>query len=210
MRTAISTLATAVLVLAACGEDPPARSPASVSSKEPDAKSAEKAVDEKKAEKGADDKETATGGKPEVTCKGKADVGKTASSFSLNAVSGGNRLSLEKGKVVIVDFWATWCEPCKKSFPKYQELYVKYKASGLEIDAISVDDEKKDIPDFIRTYGAKFPVGWDEGHKIADCFKPSNMPSAYVIDKNGVIRHIHTGFRAGEERELEKEIKALL
>jgi thiol-disulfide isomerase/thioredoxin len=113
-------------------------------------------------------------------------------------------------RVTIVDFWATWCDPCKKSFPKYQELYVKYKASGLEIVAVSVDDEKKDIPDFIKTYGAKFPVGWDEGHKIADCYKPPNMPSAYVIDKNGVVKHVHNGYHDGEERELEKEIKGLL
>ena len=137
-------------------------------------------------------------------------VGDTAPSFSLDSTNGAGKLEIKPGKVVIVDFWATWCEPCKKSFPKYQELYVKYKASGLEIVAISVDDEKKEIPDFIKTYGAKFSVGWDEGHKIADCYKPPNMPSAYVIDKNGVIKHVHNGYHDGEEKELEKEIKALL
>lgn len=150
------------------------------------------------------------GGKSEISCKGKPEVGKNASSFSLTAVNGGTKMGVEKGKVTIVDFWATWCEPCKKSFPKYQELYVKYKTSGLEILAISVDDEKKEIPDFIKTYGAKFPVGWDEGHKIADCYKPPNMPSAYVIDKQGVVKYVHNGYHDGEEKELEKEIKSLL
>ncbi|HVH45784.1 MAG TPA: TlpA disulfide reductase family protein [Labilithrix sp.] len=182
------------LTLPACSEDPPVRDPST--------------ANEKKSS-GSHGAAAAAAAPNEITCSGKPDVGKNASSFKVSTLGGG-RAGLEKGKVYIVDFWATWCEPCKKSFPKYQDLYVKYKASGLEIVAISVDDEKKDIPDFIRTYGAKFPVGWDEGHKIADCFKPSNMPSAYVIDKNGVIRHVHTGFRAGEERELEKEIKALL
>jgi peroxiredoxin len=154
--------------------------------------------------------ESSAGSKAEVSCKGKPEIGKLASSFSMSSVNGGQKMGVEKGKVTIVDFWATWCEPCKKSFPKYQELYVKYKASGLEIMAVSVDDEKKDIPDFIKNYGAKFPVGWDDGHKVADCWHPPNMPSAYVIDKNGTIKYVHNGYHEGEEKELEKEIKELL
>lgn len=198
LKTPVSLIATALLALAACGEDPPAKDPSSASGDK----------------KGPDDKGGATknagGGPTEISCKGKVDVGKPASAFSLSSVNLGSKTGLEKGKVTIVDFWATWCEPCKKSFPKYQELYVKYKASGLEIVAVSVDDEKKDIPDFIKTHGAKFPVAWDEGHKIADCYKPPGMPSAFIVDKNGVVKHVHNGYHDGEEKEIEKEIKALL
>jgi peroxiredoxin len=209
MTAAIPLVATALVALAACAEDPPAKDPSSA--KDSDAKGADtKAAggDDKKG----DDKKGASGGsvKAELSCKGKPEIGKNASTFALPSVNGGNKMGVEKGKVVIVDFWATWCEPCKKSFPKYQELYVKYKSSGLEIVAVSVDDEKKEIPEFIKTYGAKFPVGWDEGHKIAECYKPPSMPSAFVIDKNGVIKHLHNGYHDGEEKELEKEIKALL
>ena len=193
-------MATALVALSACGEDPPAKDPSSVNTKDSDSKSGDKEA------KGGDGKSE----KSEISCKGKPEIGKSASTFSLTSVNGGNKMAIEKGKVTIVDFWATWCEPCKKSFPKYQELYVKYKASGLEILAISVDDEKKEIPDFIKTYGAKFPVGWDEGHKVADCYKPPNMPSAYVIDKNGVVKFVRNGYHDGEEKELEKEIKSLL
>lgn len=175
-------MATALVVLSACGETPPAKDPSSGGKNDSDA----------------------------IRCTGKPEVGQSASTFKLRSVNGDSEMSVDKGKVTIVDFWATWCEPCKKSFPKYQDLYVKYKASGLEILAISVDDENKDIPDFIKTYGVKFPVGWDEGHKIADCFKPSSMPTAFVIDKDGVIRHIHNGYHDGEEKELENEVKALL
>ena len=193
-------MATSLVALSACGEAPPAKDPSSVNTKDSDSKSGDKEA------KGGDGKSE----KSELSCKGKPEIGKAASTFSLTSVNGGNKMAIEKGKVTIVDFWATWCEPCKKSFPKYQELYVKYKASGLEILAISVDDEKKEIPDFIKTYGAKFPVGWDEGHKVADCYKPPNMPSAYVIDKNGVVKFVHNGYHDGEEKELEKEIKSLL
>lgn len=183
MRACLSILATSLVTLAACAEE--AATPGSGG-------------------------ESSASGKVEVSCKGKPEVGKLASEFSLSSVNGGQKMSVEKGKVTIVDFWATWCEPCKKSFPKYQELYLKYKASGLEILAVSVDDEKKDIPDFIKAYGAKFPVGWDDGHKIADCWHPPNMPSAYIIDKTGTVRYVHNGYRDGEDKELEKEIKELL
>src|SRR6185437_1693122 len=142
-------------------------------------------------------------GPTEISCKGKPDIGKLASTFTMGSINGQGKMGLEKGKVTIVDFWATWCEPCKKSFPRYQELYTKYQASGLAVVAVSVDDEKTDIPSFIKTYGAKFPVGWDDGHKVADCYRPPNMPSAYVIDKTGTIKFVHNGYHDGEEKEIE-------
>ena len=138
-----------------------------------------------------------------------ADGAGKASSFSVPSITTSGKAELVPGKVTIVDFWATWCEPCKKSFPKLQELYVKYKASGLEIVAISVDDEKGGLSAFANAHGAKFPIGWDEGKKIADKWKPEAMPSTFIVDKNGVIRHVHKGYHDGEESEIEKEIKAL-
>ncbi len=136
-------------------------------------------------------------------------AGDAAPGFTLDSLNGQGKATVGSGKVTIVDFWATWCEPCKKSFPKYQELYVKYKASGLEIVAVSVDDEKTGITDFAKNHGAKFPVGWDDGKKIADKWKPEGMPSAYIIDKRGVVKHVHKGYHDGEENEVEKELKAL-
>jgi peroxiredoxin len=161
---------------------------------------------------GAGDK-NAPGGA--FACKGKPEVGKPAAPFnltSMNAASSG-KVTIEPGKVVLVDFWATWCEPCRKSFPKYQELYVKYKASGLEIAAVSVDDDdkKKEIPGFAKEFSVKFPVGWDEGHKIADCYKPPGMPSAFLVDKKGIVRWVHEGFRGDDDaKKLEDTIKSLL
>jgi peroxiredoxin len=139
-----------------------------------------------------------------------AAAGPKAPAFSLASVTTSGTVEMPPGRVVIVDFWATWCEPCKKSFPKLQELYVKYKPSGLEIAAISVDDEKTNVAAFAKTYGAKFPVGWDEGHKVTEKWKPETMPSTYVVDKNGVIRHVHQGYHEGAIDEIEREVKALL
>jgi len=143
------------------------------------------------------------------TSAGPVKAGDKAPTFSIESMNGQGKLEVKPGKVTIVDFWATWCEPCKKSFPKLQELYVKYKANGLEIVAVSVDDEKNGIPDFAKTHGAKFPVGWDDGKKIADRWKPENMPSSYIVGKDGVVKHVHRGYHDGEEAEIEKELKAL-
>jgi len=152
---------------------------------------------------GADSKTAASGGGEGV------QIGQKAPSFSLDNLNGTGKAEIPAGKVVIVDFWATWCEPCKKSFPKLQELYVKHKASGLEIVAVSVDDEKAGIPDFIKNHGVKFPVGWDDGKKNAGKWNPEKMPTSFVIDKNGVVKHVHRGYHAGEEDELDKEVRAL-
>ena len=180
MRTLASLLAISLVAVTACGGDAP------------DAKTPTSA----KSAGGGDGKGVKTGDKAPV--------------FSIDSMNGQGKVAVATGKVRIVDFWATWCEPCKKSFPKYQELYAKYKSKGLEVIAFSGDDEKKDIPDFIKTYGAKFPVGWDQGHDIASCWKPATNPTAYIIDKKCVVRHIHNEWHPGDEKTLEDQIKALL
>ena len=139
-----------------------------------------------------------------------AAIGERPPPFSVASLTTGGKVTIPAGQVTLVFFWATWNEPCKKSFPKLQELYVKYKASGLEIVAVSVDDEKNGIADFAKTHGgAKFPVGWDGGKKIAEKWKPENMPSSYIVGKDGVVKHVHRGYHDGEENEIEKELKAL-
>lgn len=138
-------------------------------------------------------------------------IGNPGADFSGESVNGQGKVSLSanKGKVVIVDFWATWCEPCKKSFPKLEELNVKYKGN-LVIIGVSEDDEKGGIADFGKTHGAKFPLIWDDGKAIAGKWKPENMPTTIILDKTGVVKFVHKGYHDGEEVEIEKEIKGLL
>jgi cytochrome c biogenesis protein CcmG/thiol:disulfide interchange protein DsbE len=114
------------------------------------------------------------------------------------------------GKVVIVDFWATWCEPCKKSFPKLQDLNTKYKASGLVIVGLSEDDDKGGIKDFGSSFGADFPLLWDADKAVAGKWQPGSMPSTFIVDRKGLVRFIHRGYHDGEEVDIEKELKTLL
>ncbi len=148
---------------------------------------------------------TATGAKHEL-------LNNPAPDFAGDSVNGKGKVALAqwKGKVVLVDFWATWCEPCKKSFPKLEELRVKYASAGFELAAISEDDEANGVKDFGANYGAKFPLLWDKDKTIANKWHPPNMPSSFILDKKGVVRFVHLGYHDGEEKEIEAELKSLL
>jgi peroxiredoxin len=139
-------------------------------------------------------------------------VGNPAPDLAFESQNGQGKVSLKamEGKVVVVDFWATWCEPCKKSFPKLQDLNVKYKASGLEVVGVSEDDEKTGIKEFGATYGAKFPLGWDDGKSMAGKWQPKSMPASFIVDRKGIVRFAHLGYHDGDEVEIEREVKSLL
>lgn len=139
-------------------------------------------------------------------------IGAPAPDFSVDSVNGKGKFALAKvkGKVVVVDFWATWCGPCKKSFPKLQDLYTKYNASGLEVVGVSEDEENSGLKEFGSSHGAKFPLGWDTGKSIANQWQPKSMPTTFVVDRNGIVRFAHLGYHDGDEAEIEKEVKSLL
>lgn len=115
------------------------------------------------------------------------------------------------GKVVLVDFWASWCAPCKASFVTLSRLHQKYSSKGLVIIGIGVDDEAADHQAFAAKNKAPFTLVHDSKHKAAEFFNPPTMPSSYLVDRKGVIRHIHKGFKGAKtEAEYVAEIEALL
>ena len=116
-----------------------------------------------------------------------------------------------KGKVVLVDFWASWCEPCKHSFPVMEELHRKYGSQGLVVIAINVDEDAGDMDAFLKKNQATFSVVRDARQKLVAKAQIATMPSSFLVDRDGKIRHVHTGFR-GEEtaKKYREEIEALL
>jgi peroxiredoxin len=138
-------------------------------------------------------------------------LGAPAPSFELRDVTSGKAESLgaHAGKVVLVDFWATWCAPCKQSFPAYQKLANRFKGD-LVVLAVSQDDDASAIPAFLSETGVKFSALWDDGKSVAKAYDPPSMPSAFVIDKSGIVRFIHVGYRPGDERTLEERVISLL
>ncbi len=141
---------------------------------------------------------------------GHAEVGKAAPDLSIQSLNGKGTVSLEslQGKTVIVDFWATWCGPCKQSFPKLEELS-KRLGDKVEIVGVSVDDEKKGVVEFAKENGATFAIGWDENHAIASKWKVGTMPTTFIVDGTGKVRFIHDGYHDGETKEMEKEIASI-
>jgi cytochrome c biogenesis protein CcmG, thiol:disulfide interchange protein DsbE len=157
----------------------------------------------------------ASGGGAEGASEAGGLVGKPAPEFTAEPVTGEGPATIKdaSGRVTIVDFWATFCGPCKKSFPKYQEMVDQF-GGDLTVIAVSVDEpdstDKAKIEEFVKATGVKFAVVWDKDHKAADTYKPAKMPTSYIIDKGGVVRHVHAGYGEGEEEQMAEEIKALI
>ena len=116
-----------------------------------------------------------------------------------------------KGKVVILDFWASWCGPCAESFPVMDELQKKYQDQGLAIVAVSVDEKAAKMEAFLKKHPVSFVVVRDGGHQLVSVAEPATMPTSYIIDRSGKVRFVHVGFHGSTTRKAYVEqIEALL
>ena len=139
------------------------------------------------------------------------DSGQRLPEIGLNDVAGRKiDLASLKGKVVIVDFLASWCGPCKQELPVLEKLYKKYGSQGLVVVGVSVDEELSNLQGLLKQVKVTFPVVHDASKGVAGRYKPPRMPSSYVVDRKGVVRHVHGGFRSEDAAKLEAEVKALL
>ncbi|WP_413587407.1 TlpA disulfide reductase family protein [Bdellovibrio sp. HCB274] len=115
-----------------------------------------------------------------------------------------------KGKIVIVDFWATWCEPCKEALPHYTNLYKKYKSKGLVILAVNEDDDTKTRDSYLKTTPYPFPVFADPGKKYLESFNVVAIPTAFIFDRNQKPITFVRGFDEKKAQVIEKTIKELI
>ena len=115
-----------------------------------------------------------------------------------------------RGKVVYVDFWASWCPPCRAAFPQVDKLYGKYRGQGFEVLAVNKDMQRSDALKFLESQPVSFTLVADSDNLIAESYGVKAMPSAYLIDRKGVVRHIHRGFKGNAAADLEAQLVALL
>ncbi len=115
-----------------------------------------------------------------------------------------------KGKVVYMDFWASWCPPCVKSFPFLNELNHDLKDKGLQVIGVNLDEKVSDAQEFIAKHPVDFLIVADTSKQCAKGFEVMAMPTSYLIDRKGNIRHIHQGFRPGESEKLRALITQLV
>jgi cytochrome c biogenesis protein CcmG/thiol:disulfide interchange protein DsbE len=141
------------------------------------------------------------------------EVNDKAPEFKLDAIKNASQkvaLSQWQGKVVYVDFWASWCGPCKRSFPKLEALRAKYKDKGFEVIAINMDENLEDANGFLSQFSVSFPIVRDASGAVAEQYKVKGMPSGYVIDQSGRVNYIAEGFDAEDEKAIEDIVSALI
>jgi thiol-disulfide isomerase/thioredoxin len=135
-----------------------------------------------------------------------------APNFTLQSNSG-EQVSLAslKGKVVMVNFWATWCVPCRQEMPHLEALYQRYESLGFELLAVNVEkNQAEGIRKWLADTPVTFPVLLDPDNKVTKLYKVQTMPSTVLVARDGTMRFIHHGYKPGYENEYQTQVRALL
>ena len=138
------------------------------------------------------------------------EKGAAAPQFDLQGMDGAVQLAKLTGKVVYVDFWASWCGPCRQSFPWMNEMQAKYGPRGLQIVGINVDAKSEDAKTFLATTPAKFTIAFDPKGATPRQYGIKGMPSSVLIGPDGKVLLGHSGFRDADRAELEAKIQSAL
>lgn len=133
-----------------------------------------------------------------------------APDFRLPSVTGNVAMHDLRGKVVLVDFWASWCVPCRQSFPWMSSISDRYAAQGLVIVAINLDKKQSAADAFLRAFPATFAVAFDPSGKTAESFNVQAMPSTFIVNRDGQIVYTHQGFDAAKASAVEEKLKEAL
>jgi peroxiredoxin len=138
-------------------------------------------------------------------------AGQAAPDFVLKSASGTNlRLSEYRGNVVMINFWATWCGPCRQEMPLLNDLYSRYGRVGFSLLGVNIDDDSRRAMDMAEELGVSFPVLFDERKEVSKLYQVEAMPVTVLVDREGKVRHVHLGYKPGYEEKYLTEIRALL
>ena len=140
------------------------------------------------------------------------DTIELAPNFTVASIFDGRQVSLDDflGKVVYLDFWASWCGPCLKSFPFMEELHQQYSDQGLAIIAINLDQDPQDAYEFLKDHPVTFFVGQNSAGDIAEQYGVMEMPSTYIVDRLGLIKEVHYGFKSSDKEDIIALVASLL
>ena len=138
-------------------------------------------------------------------------AGRPAPDFALKSSSGENlRLSEYRGDVVMINFWATWCGPCRQEMPLLDELYSRYERVGFNLLGVNIDDDSSRAMAMINELGVSFPVLFDSRKEVSKMYNVDAMPVTVIVDREGNVRHVHQGYKPGYEQKYLDEVRALL
>ena len=152
-----------------------------------------------------------------VTCLSGAtaaalEEGDRAPSFAAPSLTGPGTVELGKyrGKIVYLDFWASWCGPCLKAIPEIEEMRSEFPEDQFQIVAVNLDQKEKKALRFLEKNPIGYPSASDPKGRLPGQFGVETMPTSYLIDRDGVIRYVHRGFSRGDGSKLREEIRALI
>lgn len=138
-------------------------------------------------------------------------VKQDAPDFTLKTLKGSNlRLEEYRGQVVLLNFWASWCGPCRQEMPILDRIHQRYEDTGFAVLGVNVEGEAAPAQKIVDKTNVTFPVLIDDAQAISELYKLEAMPSTVVIDRNGVIRYIHRGYKPGDEAKYVEVVKALI
>lgn len=137
--------------------------------------------------------------------------GQVAPDFALKSSSGENmRLSEYRGDVVMINFWATWCGPCRQEMPLLDELYNRYNRVGFNLLGVNIDDDSRRAMQMVEELGVNFPVLFDARKEVSKLYEVEAMPVTVIVDRSGTVRYVHHGYKPGYEEKYLDQIRSLL
>lgn len=138
-------------------------------------------------------------------------AGQPAPDFALKSSTGENmRLSEYRGDVVMINFWATWCGPCRQEMPLLDQLYSRYERVGFNLLGVNIDDDSSRAMDMISELGVSFPVLFDDRKEVSRLYDVDAMPVTVLVDREGNVRYVHQGYKPGYEEKYLDQVRALL
>jgi peroxiredoxin len=138
-------------------------------------------------------------------------INNPAPDFTLKSLSGQNlNLTEQRGKITVINFWASWCGPCRKEMPILQDLHNKYTDLGVQVWGVNVEQENQAGRDFIKSINVDFPILFDEKNTLSEQYQVSAMPTTVIVGRSGNIRFVFRGYKDGYEKKYAKAIKKLI
>lgn len=141
-----------------------------------------------------------------------ADIDRGAApDFTLKSDSGENlRLSEYRGDVVMINFWASWCGPCRQEMPLLDELYTDYQPMGFTVLGVNVEEDSTRAREMLKNISVTFPVLFDNQSKVSKLYNVVAMPSTVLVDRDGNVRYLHQGYKPGLEETYQQQVRALI
>ena len=134
-----------------------------------------------------------------------------APDFTLKSSTGKNiKLSELRGQVVMINFWASWCGPCRQEMPLLDQLYQRYQPMGFTLLGVNVEEDSSAADKILKEIPVSFPVLYDNNSKVSESYQVQAMPSTFLIDRDGKLRYLHKGYKPGTEDEYQQQIRELI